>query len=70
MPKFHIFTGIAVHRAGRGIFHSHEHSLIHDLTGTIGIGQIILEFDPVDIRGVDSWIPAVAAVEEEILLVR
>ena len=31
---------------------------------SIGFRQILLECHPVDIRGVDSWIPAVAAVEE------
>jgi len=37
---------------------------------SIGFGQIFLEFNPVDIPGADPWIPAIAAVEEQVLLVR
>ena len=37
---------------------------------SIGFGKIFFEFNPVDIRTVLSYIPAVAAVEEQILLVR
>ncbi len=37
---------------------------------SIGFGQIFLEFNPVDVTRVDPCIPAVAAVEEQILLVR
>jgi hypothetical protein len=39
---------------------------------SIGFRQIFLEFNPVDIRihAVDPWIPAVAAVEEKVFLVR
>jgi len=39
---------------------------------SMGFGQIFLELNPVDIRmhTVDPVIPAVAAVEEKVLLVR
>ena len=37
---------------------------------SIGFGKIFLEFNPVDIRAVFPWIPAVTAGEEQVLLVR
>ena len=53
-------------------FHRAPLPVYHALGLSIGFWQILLEFNPVDIRnhGVDSWIPAVAAVEEQVLLVR
>ncbi len=36
----------------------------------MGFGKMLLELDPVDIRAVFSGVPAVAAGEEEVLLVR
>jgi hypothetical protein len=37
---------------------------------SMGFGKILLEFNPVDIRDGDTSTPAVAAVEEQVLLVR
>ncbi len=58
MSPWDFFNSTAVPNFSSLVFH-----------GAIGIGQIFLEFNPVDIRGIGVWIPAAAAREEEVLFV-